>query len=287
MLEGIPYIKQNLDDILSADYTENVLVTTVYSFVQEFKHKRVVINTGLGFLSYVKDIKFNYRDKICYLPYFTYQLKQINPDLVDKDIEKHLFYDEEEGFVYIRYEYNYETLNIDLNSQLLCYDLDENEAFTVKFTAWYKGDFDIDKLYKLYINSSFNTELFSENDKGYHYIKKQVKKIYNLEAVVRKNMCLLDYSEKMKPIEDYRDVRNYKYDAIVQSYGLIDTLDNYKIRRLDFESYLFCNIQEGNLDYLKLRKGTDYYKYGNELPLIIKGYWFPKNKQSKKWSWVK
>ena len=121
---------------------------------------------------------------------------------------------------------------------------------------------------------------------GYHYITRTVDKFVNKEKLIRNDLGLRHYSEIQAYDSDYRDVRQYKYEQVVQMKGLRESLSKlYKLRRLDFDCLIYCIMRENAIPYncsdefkidwerLGTKEGKDYIKYGKDIKLIIKSYW--------------
>ena len=76
MIEGIPYSKEfNIDDILreSHNYIEKEISLRDLAILAIKTELLAIIDEE--WVSWLKDLRFNYRDRVCYLPYYTYQLE--------------------------------------------------------------------------------------------------------------------------------------------------------------------------------------------------------------------
>ena len=307
MYAGIPYFgiynNEITENILNKEIDKEITVKSFYKFIESSYDKKLVAIIDGKWLTWLRDITFDYKHKQCYLPYYTYRLFNTNLLNVRTDNEGHLIKDGDT--LSIRYEYNYERLDINLNrlcyNGLLLYDLDTNEKFILKTSEWLNETrFNIDKLYNLYIESCFKEDdyLVKSHLGGYHFIYRAPKAFKNRERELREQLDLNSYSEntinKFDEIyKDYRDVREYSYNELIQKVGLIHTNEVYSIRRLKFESYLFCimrkNILSDNAEFNNYlaRLGRDFtsVKYGDTIKLIFKSYWLDNYKPVKVKTW--
>ena len=76
---------------------------------------------------------------------------------------------------------------------------------------------------------------------------------------------------------------------------MIDTIDSYKNRRLKFDSYLYCILRADipsndsyfNDEISKLKKGKHVIKYGENIKLLFKDYWFNNIEIKKYQTWMR
>lgn len=291
-MKRIPYFGKNSNDIMlhiNKAEIEDTIETDLYSFVINNISNDIVFVFEDYVYAWVSDIKFNYRDKECYIPYYKFDLYYDTDRLNDNN--GHLIIKDNKR--YIRYNFDLATCKILLNTYYICYSVSQQKKFKIIFNRYYTGLFSINTLYKLYINSCYSDDnyLVVKHEGGYHYINKKTDSYKNLEGILRVKYDLREY--KNKEYIDYRDVREYKYIELVDKLGLIENSEIYKIRRLRFESYLYCNLREENqpMDYdkdewNKLGKTYDYIKYygydKQVIPLFIKSYWLNDNLVTKK-----
>lgn len=291
MIQGIPYFGENNNElwktIIYADINCTRFYKSVYNFINEHINKKVVAIIEDKYITWLNDIKFNYRDKQLYIPYYSFKEKQIPNKVYKTDNKGHMQLSEDFKQVILRYEYNYEKLIIRLNNfRLILFDLDTKEKYYAELSEynWYNSDeFNIEELYQLYIDSCYEEDdfLINKHQGGYHFISKNIPNFENKERKLRELYDLCDYSAYNIVDKDYRDVRQYKYEEVIQKEGIRNTLDLYKIRRLKFESTLFCilrqhiksNDTEFNMELDKLYAGKQIIKYGNNIKLIFKNYW--------------
>ena len=308
MIKAIPYFGKNNNDvskyIIEKEPESDIIETDIYSFINNNINpdNTLVVIIDNKYFTYLDDIQFNYRDHKIVLPYWKYELHKVTEQddiTIKRDIFQYIIKDESENF-YIRHNYNYQELMIQPGVILTLFDLKVDKKFKVKFTALTTlKSFDIDKLYKLYIESAYTDyeNILSERIKGYYFIDKVTKRLYNRELKLRRELELETFSQDYSPnqLKDYRDVRNYKQEEIVIKYGLVESLENYRERRLRFESLLYCvmndnllsNDEQFNKELVKLGKTKDIIKYGNNIKLIFKSYWLKEYKPIKYKTWLK
>ena len=177
MITGIPYFGENnneiIDEILSSPIDTETTANSLYDFVIDNIENPIVIIIDDKWLTWLNDIQFNYRDKTCYIPYYTYDIYELADKEYRNDNKGHLIL--KGNTLYIRHNYSLNKFDIEMNNlSLLCYNLDTSEKFKVNINCWFNsGVFDLDLLYKLYINSCFSDKDFlGLHDSGYHYISR-------------------------------------------------------------------------------------------------------------------
>ena len=289
MIAGIPYFGEDnqiiYDKILSSDapITNNLSNQSLYEFINNYIEDEVVVIINNKWLTWLKDIKFNYRDKKCYIPYFEYETHNIS-ELGYRGTNKgHLLL--QGDTLYVRHRYLYKELDINIDeTEYLMYNLSTREKFTISFNKWIEEtEFDIEKLYQLYLDSCYLEDdfLVNKHNGGYHLIDKEIKGFRNKERLIRRDLGLYDFNFDTKIPKDYRDVRNFKYEEVVQLVGFRNTTDLNHIRRIRFESYLYCilrshinsNNESFNKQLSQLGKTKTVIKYGDSIKLIFKDYW--------------
>lgn len=305
ILKGIPYYGENSIDIeehiKNKDIEREIKYTSLLELIsnETTEDKTVVIEDTNGvWLTYLRDIRFNYRDKILFIPYFTYKIKSIPRRNTRSNQNGHIIL--REDTIDIRYEYNLCKKSIDkVNNEIILYDITTDEKYKVSFRDWInEKEFSIDKLYDLYLNSCVSEEDYRlvKHTEGYHVITQKLEGRQNKERELRKKLELKDYNINNDfSILNYRDVRNYTEEQYIQLKGLNTTDVSYWKRILDFESYLYCVLRSGiqpsekfKKEWDKLRRGQEFIKYGTNIKLIIKRYWLDNIdiKTRKTWSRV-
>lgn len=301
MVNGIPYFGEEHNSIVKhikeLQVTEH-LSMSLYDFIQGYAQENdCVYIIDDEWFSWVNDTKFDYKNKKVYIPYFTYKL-WTNGKKRRSDNRGHIVRDEDKVF-YIRHEYKLETQQIWVNSEVVVYSLKDDKKINITFKSWIDDDtFSIDKLYNLYLVSCYREDDFLLNKHlgGYHYIDRTVDKFSNVEKNLRKEYCLCDFAEGNVFLKSYRDVREFKFEEVFSKEALFSQTETYKIRRINFESYLYCVLRQHlepeeedfRRDWGALLRGKPYIKYGNKIKLIIKNYWLDNSnyKNNRTWSRV-
>lgn len=304
MITGIPYFGENhneiYDSIINSECTSSKKkYNTLYDLIDDLAYRHVVVIIENKWVTWLRDIVFNYRDKECYLPYYEYEIYITESKLHRSNNSGHLILNDD-GSLSIRYNYIYKKCSIDVNNlSLLVYDVDTSEKYEVTAENWFDEQFSIDEIYKRYVDSAYLDDEFRLNKHlgGYHYIYRSPLKFRNRERALREKFNLNHYSIDSEYEDDYRDVRNFKYEEVVHLEGLRDNIDCYEFRRLKFESMLYCALRQHARPtekqfialWDKLENGKNYIKYGNNIKLIIKNYWLDNSKpikDKKSWSRV-
>lgn len=302
MLKGIPYFGNNTLDIENKIITKNIEYTTEYDslfdlITAEKSSKNVIIieNSKGVWLTYIRDIQFNYRDKIAFIPYFEYKKHIIDRGNRRSNFKGHIRL--LDNTLEIRYEYKLCKLDINLKNNLfIIYNFDTDKKYRVTFKDYYNRQyFDMDNLYNLYLQYCIREEDFNlfKHIEGYHLITRKLNGITNKEKEIRDSLGLGHYSKDINNIEfNYRDVRSYKLEQFIAIQGLVNINVNYWERKLNFESYLFCitnsDAKPNNYfieEWNKLGNEKSIIKYGDNIKLIIKDYWIYGNSIRKHTSW--
>ena len=281
MIAGIPYFGENTQEIYefiqSNRYDEATIAEVNYESLYELIisniDKHIVVIIDKKYLTWLNDIIFNYRDRECYIPYYSYKEYEIKDRNFKTNGKGHLILNGNK--LTIRYEYKYNKLNINISKvRLTCIDIDTKEVFFATTNKWITDtEIDLDKLYKLYIDASYKDDDFIINKHvgGYHYIDRSPVQFVNREKKLREQYELNSYYDGYDNYKDYRDVRQYSYDEIVNLVGMIDSTELYRERRLRFESYLYCCLRAGLFNNIQFK--NHIYKLGSNVKLIIKDYW--------------
>ncbi len=286
-IAGIPYFGNNnqkkIKYILEKDIGE-YRETDLYSLLLVSGEKNSVVIIDNRYLTWIEDIQLNYRDKIVSIPYYTYKKEAIGP--IEEISTEKSYYDHIEimgdNMVNIKYEYELMEMELRIGTKLVIYNVKNDEKIEYNITRWANTEFSISKLYELYKQYCYYDmqEENRQHEGGYTYISKNVEKIYNKEEALRKRYKLKTYKEK-RELKDYRDVRIYRYDQYISRVSNEDKISEklFKYRKLDFESYLFCNLRENNkpvdcCSWDELGKSRKYIKVTDgHIPFFIKHEW--------------
>lgn len=281
MIQGIPYFGETTQEIYEYIQSEKYINTepkeitynSLYELIISNIGKRIIVVIDNKWLTWLTDIVFNYRDRLCYIPYYEYKLFVIPERNFQSNNKGHLILNNKQ--VTLRYEYNYKKSFVDINNLCIdCVDIDTMEKLRLSTNNWIdKTEFSMNKLYSLYLNSCYSDDDFRINKHtgGYHYIIKETEGFRNRERSLRKEYELFAYNPNSSYDSDYRDVRQYKYNEAVSKSGFIANDEVYKFRRLRFEAYLYCVLRQNCL--YNIHFNNRIHKVGNGIKLIIKDYW--------------
>lgn len=303
IVKGIPYLGENNNElreqILNKSINETIeesLYEFINSRIDNIENLLVVIDNK--WLTWLKDLRFNYRDKKLELPYWKYELHKLE---YKRAINKYQYIIQDDENGYIRYNYSLHIINFEDTKEIIIFDLNKNTKFKLRIKGLCNlKTYSINELYNLYINSSYTQDFELEgNESGYYYIEKRTKHLKNEESYMRYKLDLNSYKDNLKyDISDYRDVRKFTKGELQLRYGMICNFEGYKIRRLKFESLLFCIIHNGlesdseefNKEFKQLGKQKEIIKYKTkdcDICLIFKSYWLPYYKKLKHQSWMR
>ena len=157
---GIPYFGENTQEIEEMIHSKQISCTKYYQSLwdliqsEKLDNKIVIINDEQGeWLTYLRDIKFNYRDKVVFIPYYQYKIFEIEYAKNYKKYKGHILFRDDTAL--IRYDYKLCKNEINLNNNtILLYDFNTDLKYNVTFENYFEyAEFDIDYLYKLYLNS--------------------------------------------------------------------------------------------------------------------------------------
>lgn len=302
MIQGIPYLGENNIElkhkIINREPDEYIDIS-LYELVENISEKDNLIIIDNQYITWLEDLEFDYRNKVCSIVYYSYDLYKtsLKVNIKRSKADNHLEYDEN-NCVLVRYNYELNRIQIKLGSNLRIYNISSDKLYEYTIKSWIKSEFSLSKLYSLYRNYCYydmKTE-FSSHEGGYTYILKQLNSFKNKDAKFRNEFKLKTWKEK--PISNnYNDVRVYEYFSYINKIGNSEieiSMKLFKYRRLDFESYLFCCMQEGiepvdsSEDWNRLGKSLHYIKISDgKLPLFIKCEWLNTNNMINTATWRK
>ena len=285
MIKGIPYFKENNAEIHNRIFTstiENHSKITMYDLSRLIlkDRKNYVVILDDFFLTWLDDIAFDYTDKLCFLPYYTFSTVQT--DKVFNETAKntdHLYCDEK-GRVILRYDFKLELKFINIGTKLNIYSIKDGSITEYKITEYINEVFYLSEVYNRYKTACYFDEFTekTEFEGGYTYIAKTVQGFINHEHKLRLQLGYLDFADD-RILEDYRDVRCYKYLECAEHFRKVNmTNDLYKYRRLDFESYLYTQLRKDkmpvdNKEWKELGESKQFIKFKDDVPFFIKYYW--------------
>lgn len=300
MINGIPYwgnetFNEMRELAKIVEVPEKVLpeADSLYTLFLLLAKKNYILRISEGdkfFYSYVRDICFNYRDRIIFIPYWSYKEKIVS---YLSENRQHLDYINGHNLC-VRYAFC-KLIDIIDNRQtkerkeyIEVYDSENKELYKVRIkelpyiTEKY---FSIKDLHDRYINSAYyymDNEGFDFENR-YHKIDREHG--FNIEYRIRQQRSLEHWRKGLNDysLVDYRDVRMYKYHDLASNQKLkFDITKRYWERKYLFEAYLYC-IFAANLpieeegyqkDFEKLGKSKRVVKYEeNDVSLFLKYYY--------------
>lgn len=273
-LEGIPYLVNEKVELYKSLKPIKQLNISVFDFIEQYAYKPTLVRIQ-GYFTWLHDIRFNYRDKVIEIPYYSYD-EFFTDKIPSREIHRNHLDIRPEG-LYVKYNFKKQVINFDLKSSLTIIDTESEQAYLVCFTSWFNGNLKITELYKRWLNSSF---LDPENSDvnhlgGYHYISYSTSQLRNNEKFQRKEYNLPDYHLDSMQLEDYRDIRLYKKEYLDLEGIEYEYTENYTYRRLRFESMLYCSLRQGLIAFNTSNRIHKVLFRG--IPLIFKSYWLDNN----------
>ena len=281
-LKGLPYsdkVKLNELNEQKGIPLEIPLYNLILYALRE--HKNYVVFFG-KYCTWLDDICLDYKEKICFLPYFVYDVYDTAIIPNEKSLYyKHLLLDGNKVLkVRHNFEVNYHQV---VENDILCmYSIKDNQFYSVTIKGFMNEEdkFSVELLYELYRNACFYDYVtdISQHESGYTYIEKQYKGFSNREHFYRTKLKLQDYKDTLKDIR-YADVRYYNYFEGISKYpSIVNSNELFKYRNLEFENYLFCCLQSNKKpidcnEWHALGKTKRYIKIKGDVPFFIKYYW--------------
>lgn len=238
-------------------------------------------------LSWCTDIRFNYRDKEIFIPYYDYDTETYTGDKRYKDESK--LNRISDDTIMVNYFFRFRRQILDDRKTGFRSDsiLVVNPATLVLYDISIKDlpyltspEFSFSTLYDRYLDSAYvESDLDAENWK--RYIRNDNKFKNNREHLLRNHLDLPLYGEGYKDYT-YVDVRMYTWEELTGSLMYDDENRPYWRRKLLFESYLYCGMA-GDHTPVEAEYGKDYQRLGVDLrtltinkgnkPLILKYYY--------------
>jgi hypothetical protein len=239
----------------------SVAVTDMYSLFLALAHLDFlfVIEDEGTLVTWCRDVRFNYRDRFIFVPYYKYETAEYILSNHFKDMSKIDLIEEDIANV----RHNFELCSFILDDRrtgsrvdsIMLYDYENKVKYTlsIKDVPYFSGsEFSLLDLYDRYINSAYMaSDLRDFYWEKYTRIDNKYKN--NREHILRKRLELKAYSENYKEIA-YTDVRQYTYEELKESSLVPDNEISYWLRILEFEAYLYCVFAAG------VTVSEEYYK---------------------------
>ena len=273
-LEGIPNLVNEKVELYKNLKPVEQLELSVFSFIEQFAYRPTLVRIQ-GYFTWLHDIRFNYRDHSVEIPYYIFS-EFFTDEVPTREMYRNHLDIRPEG-LYIKHAFKQKVVEFDLKTALTIIDTETDKAYLVCFTSWYDENFEINELYRRWLNASFldieNADI--KHLGGYHYISYSTSQLRNNEKFMRKKYDLEDYHPENKTLEDYRDIRLYKKEYLDLEHIEYEYTENYTYRKLRFESMLYCALRAGLVPFdNKGRISKEIYR---GIPMIIKAYWLDEN----------
>lgn len=254
--------------------------------------------TNKNFLTWCKDVRFNYRDGELFIPYYTYDTVDV-PYNNKNDLK---FVDMvEEGTMRLSYEYGikkyvlHKSKGVDevdctLDSIFVLYDKDEHATYSLELLDLPLIDsivFSLDELLDLYKEACYaevNSLQFASDET---YFKLNGKHVDRVGKVKRAYYHLPLYKSKFTPLK-YTDLRMYSYRELKGVVEPENPVPHWE-RTMLFESLLYsvfaCQLEpkdHPNKDaFIQLGITLRHVKIGSGEPSLILKHYYKNNSQLK------
>lgn len=278
--------------------------TDLFSLFHTLAKNGYLLKIG-DFYTWCQDIKFNYRDKVIFAPYYTYSTFPIDTKLRHKHLD---LLDAERGVTLLHYAFQlrlhcllcpalgYKNMRLTVckppTLELYTFDVSEYPLI--------EKDLSIKELYDAYLDASYYDEAWDLVDytNKYHWIRREhgLNKEYQLRATRDLPVYAVN---NMYATEACQRIYNYR-DIVVNDLNTIRALFNFNLnmdllyweRRYNFEAYLLLSMlaekefveTEFNKKFKLLGKSErwlEYDGYNCGFPLYLKHYYTVKDTMSK------
>lgn len=235
------------------------------------------------YLSWCADIRFNYRDRYMFIPYYKYETLEVPYGFADREYK---FLDRLDGET-VSIRYNFELVERVLDSRqsgvrekvISLFDRERDRGFSlsIEHLPYLSGEtFSMHTLHDSY------TQLLagSSNEPDKDYWRIQNGKFKTKEQQLRSAYELPVYAGEFNDL-NYTDVRYYTLEECLER-GLLPNDIPYSLRVYLFEAYLYCVAASGVLpveeefksDWVNLGSRKRFMTVSkNNVPLILKHYY--------------
>jgi hypothetical protein len=222
-------------------------VTDMYSLFLALSHLDFifVIEQDGTWVSWCRDIRFNYRDRFLFIPYYKYKAENYTIKKHFKDMSKLDLV--AENTLSIKYDFEIATMLLEERTTgfrletITLYDYENKSKYSLSLrgiTHFTPSTFSLGNLHDRYIASSYvASDLHDFFWEKYCRIDNKFKN--NREHKLRKKMGLKAYSSVFSEIR-YTDFRQYTYEELNLTSLVSNTDKPYWLRILEFEAYLYC-----------------------------------------------
>lgn len=255
-------------------------------------------NTNRQFASWCWDIRFNYRDREIFIPYYSYNTflhKAIERDLSNTYLN---IYTLEDNKKYISVRYAFEMNKFVVDNRKECYRTESIRVYHPTTDNYYQLNisnlpyyaesiFSVHELLRRHTNYKFLLSEFDLTSKEHQYLDFNYKK--SREKSIRTKEGFKTYSDNFTDL-NYQDIRTYVVSPFSDEANEMTTDDDYVTRVYDFESYLYCLFAQQSEPYepefkqlwLDLGSKKRFITLGETYPLTLKYYYTDKHHNFKK-----
>lgn len=246
------------------------------------------------YTSWCRDIRFNYRDRQVFIPYYTHEVFEY--EATEKDKNNPFLDVTSDNILNVRYNFELKKYvimddNIDYSlDSIAVYSWEEEKVYRISLKGL--NYLDIESFSMLELSARYDTYAYIISDdlvdntwKSYLPIR---KKINRRERSIRSKFSLPTYTENYLDM-NYVDVRRYEVDAFSPEVeGLPITKPNW-LKAYEFEAYLYSIFAQG-LDPIEEEYKKPFKELGvtrrhltivGRKPLILK-YYYTNKKQIRK-----
>ena len=277
---------QDLEGVTDLHTLFRHLLKNEYLFIIEHP------STQRLFATWCWDIRFNYRDREVFIPYYSYKTflhKAIERDLTNPHLIITTLEDNKK-YIAVRYFYTMNKLIIDnrkegYKRQNICVYQPSTDTYLQidieKLPYLLHNVFSVSDLLNRHTNYKFQLSEFDVTSKDAYYTS--INKKNNREKSIRSKEGFSTYSDDFMGI-NYQDIRTFVINPFSDEAQQMTSDEDYVTRVYDFESYLYClfaqQAEPSDEHHKKLwvELGTKkrFITLGETYPLTLKYYYTDK-----------
>lgn len=241
------------------------------------------------FTTWCRDIRFNYRDKKVFIPYYSYKVEDLE---FSREVAENDFLDTTDNKnIKIRHEFKLESILLEdrntgiVKTQIDLYDYINKIKYKLnipKLPYLSTETFSLADLSNRYIESAYIKVDNTDSDDWKKYLKVDTRGSKKKEHKIRLKEGLNLYAEGYNDLT-YNDVRHYEYSELHEGSRMVaDEIKPYWLRMYEFEAYLYCIFaqeleveeKEYKEPFAKLGVSERFLTYTeNKKPLVLKHYY--------------
>lgn len=246
-------------------------------------------NTHRLFASWCWDIRFNYRDREIFIPYYSYKTffhRAIERDLSNPYLTISTLEDEKK-YILVRHDYELNKLILDdrkskyRRNNITVYHPSTDSYVQLALTDLpYLSEslFSVPELLRRHTNYKFLLSEFDITSKTPYYYDFNSKKSREKRILLKEGYSI--YADSFMDL-NYQDIRTFVVSPFSEEANQMTSDDDYVTRVYDFESYLYCLFAQEAQPYELEHKqawadlGTKkrFVTLGETYPLTLKYYY--------------